>query len=159
MISFVSEHEDCFERSLREGHMTGSAWIVDPRSERVLLTLHRKLGLWLQLGGHADGDGDLLRVALREAREESGLDLIEPVSRAVFDVDVHEIPARGLELAHLHFDVRFLLRAAGGEDLRVSDESMDLRWVRPEEIDELTTDESVQRMRDKWVRMRADGIA
>lgn len=156
-IAFVEAHEGCCQRSLAEGHLTGSAWIVDESGDRALLTLHRKLGLWLQLGGHADGDADLLRVALREAEEESGLGTIEPVTRAIFDVDVHEIPAGKSEPAHLHYDVRFLLRTRGCEPVRVSDESLDLRWVSAEEIDELTTDASVRRMRDKWVRWREDG--
>lgn len=156
MIAFVEAHEDCCERSFSEGHLTGSAWIVDESGERALLTLHRKLGLWLQLGGHADGDTDLLRVAMREAEEESGLNEIAPVTRAIFDVDVHEIPARKSEAAHLHYDVRFLLRARSAESLRVSDESIDLRWVGPEEIEGLTTDASVRRMRDKWVCWHRD---
>ncbi|MDR1010766.1 MAG: NUDIX domain-containing protein, partial [Opitutaceae bacterium] len=73
MIRFVGEHEDCAERSLLIGHLTGSAWIVDAERRRVLLTHHRKLDKWLQPGGHADGELDLASVAMREAREESGL--------------------------------------------------------------------------------------
>ena len=67
---FVTRHEDCFERSCREGHVTGSAWILSPDHRSVLLTRHRKLGRWLQLGGHADGNPDVASVALREARED-----------------------------------------------------------------------------------------
>jgi 8-oxo-dGTP pyrophosphatase MutT (NUDIX family) len=106
---FVANHANCFERSLRIGHITGSAWIVDRGRTHALLTHHRKLNKWLQLGGHADGDPDILRVALREAREESNLDAIRPVSEDIFDVDIHVIPARGAEPEHLHYDVRFLL--------------------------------------------------
>src|ERR1017187_5220435 len=72
-IRFVEEHADCFSRKQLSGHLTGSAWIVDAGRTRTLLTHHRKLDKWLQLGGHADGDPDLRAVALREAREESGL--------------------------------------------------------------------------------------
>src|ERR1019366_3306840 len=88
---FVEAHADCFERSLAIGHVTGSAWIVDRDRTHTLLTHHRKLDKWLQLGGHADGDLDILRVALREAREESGLEAIRPVSEEIFDVDIHTI--------------------------------------------------------------------
>ena len=73
--------------------------------DRVLLAHHRKLGRWLQPGGHSDGDPDTLAVALREAREESGLD-VQALDDAIFDLDLHRIPARDREPAHLHFDVR-----------------------------------------------------
>ena len=146
---FVEEHEDCFERSLKIGHITGSAWIVDEDSSHVLLTHHAKLEKWLQLGGHADGDPDVLRVALREAREESGLEEIIPISTAIFDVDIHDIPARGEEPMHQHYDVRFLLRADRNKPLIVSSESKELLWVPLDSIEELNPDDSVRRMAAK----------
>lgn len=153
MIAFVRRHPDCFERSLAIGHVTGSAWILSADGSRALLSHHRKLNKWLQLGGHADGDADVLRVALREAQEESGLTGIEPVSAEIFDVDVHAIPPRGGDSAHLHYDVRFLFRATGGERFRVSDESHDLAWVTPRELTALDVDESVLRMHRKWLAL------
>lgn len=150
MIRFVRETPGCFERSNAVGHMTGAAWLLSRDGRRVLLHQHRKLGKWLQLGGHADGDPDLLRVAMREAREESGIQGIEAVHTAIFDVDVHEIPARGDRPAHLHFDVRFLLRVTGSEAYQRSEESFALAWMTGEEIDVLDTDESVRRMNRKW---------
>ena len=96
--AFVDSHPDCFHRSCRVGHITGSAWLVDMAGDRVLLAHHAKLGRWLQPGGHSDGDPDTLTVALREAREESGLD-VRALEDAVFDIDVHGIPARGRERA------------------------------------------------------------
>ena len=81
-IRFVEAHADCCSRTQLSGHLTGSAWIVDASRTRTLLTHHRKLDKWLQLGGHADGDPDLLAVALREGREESGLTRLRPVTRA-----------------------------------------------------------------------------
>jgi 8-oxo-dGTP pyrophosphatase MutT (NUDIX family) len=129
---FVRGNPACFERANAEGHVTGSAWIVSSDRSRYLLTHHRKLGRWLQLGGHADGDPDPLSVALREAREESGMRDFEPLAPAPelipLDVDVHRIPATPRERAHLHYDVRFLLIAAPGQELTRSDESLDLRW-------------------------------
>jgi hypothetical protein len=86
MIQFVEQHADCAERSLQVGHLTGSAWIVDRERKRTLLTHHRKLNKWLQLGGHADGELNPLAVALREAREESGLTKLRVVDEAIFDV-------------------------------------------------------------------------
>src|SRR6056297_1200916 len=105
--SLLSDRTGCFERSnFQPGHVTGSAWLVDDSGENVLLTHHRKLDAWLQLGGHSDGDPDTAAVARREAEEESGL-AVELVSRDILDVDVHEIPARKSDPAHFHFDVRF----------------------------------------------------
>src|SRR3569623_1956902 len=99
----------CFERTLQVVHVTGSGWIVDLAHTHVLLTHLRKLDRWLQLGGHADGEADVLSVELREAREESGLAKVTPILAGIFDSDVHVIPARGAEPQHFHYDVRWLL--------------------------------------------------
>ena len=151
--AFVDTHPDCFERTCRPGHITGSAWLVDAAGERVLLTHHRKLGRWLQFGGHSDGDPDPLAVALREAREESGLE-VRALDEAVFDLDVHRIPARGDEPAHRHYDVRFLV-VARSDRFRKNDESHALEWVRAGEIRSLTGEESVLRMARKWEARRS----
>ncbi|EQD65072.1 NUDIX hydrolase family protein, partial [mine drainage metagenome] len=97
---FARSHPDCCQRRHPPGHFTGSAWLVSKDGARVLLTHHRKLGRWLQLGGHADGDADLARVALREAEEESGLSGLR-VEGGIFDLDCHAIPARGNDPEHL----------------------------------------------------------
>ena len=151
--AFIGAHPDCFQRSCRTGHITGSAWIVDTKGALVLLTHHRKLGHWLQPGGHCDGDPDTLAVALREAREESGLE-VRALDESIFDLDVHPIPARGQEPAHHHFDVRFLVRAEG-DRFRVSEESRALAWVPAEGVGALTDRESVLRMARKWLARRA----
>ena len=147
---FVRAHADCFLRTCLPGHVTGSAWILSPDHRAVLLTHHRKLERWLQLGGHADGDADPLRVALREAREESGLEQLTPIGDGdellPFDVDVHPIPAHGDEPAHLHHDIRYLLVAGPGQTRRVSDESHALRWVERARLGELVGEESMLRM-------------
>ncbi len=148
--AFVSSEPHCFLRDCWSGHVTGSAWVVNPQRSHVLLTHHRKLDRWLQLGGHSDGDGDTLRVARREAREESGLTVV-PLSDELFDIDIHLIPARGNDPAHHHFDARFAL-AAVSEDFRVSDESHALRWVRIDEITGVTREPSMLRMAGKWLR-------
>jgi 8-oxo-dGTP pyrophosphatase MutT (NUDIX family) len=143
---FVIEHVDCFERSLQIGHITGSAWVLDLERTHALLTHHRKLDKWLQLGGHADGDPDVLRVALREAREESNLDTIRPVSEQIYDIDVHVIPARAAEPEHLHYDVRFLLEADRAAPIRASHESRSIAWAPLEKIAALNPEESISRM-------------
>lgn len=146
ILRFVRAHGDCFERTLLEGHVTGSAWIVNPARTRCLLTHHRKLDRWLQLGGHADGQTDILEVAMREAEEESGLKSLRPVSPAIFDCDVHPIPGRKAEPEHFHYDVRFLLEADDAEPLVISEESNELAWVALEDVVTLESDESVMRM-------------
>ncbi len=157
MIRFVGEHENCAERSLLIGHLTGSAWIVDAARRRTLLTHHRKLDKWLQLGGHADGEMDLASVAMREAREESGLKslrLVRDESGAVgiFDVDRHRIPARGAEPEHWHYDVRFVVEADPDEPLVVTAESKDLAWVDVADVAQLNPEESMLRMVRKTLR-------
>ena len=149
--AFVRTHTRCFERSLAVGHVVGSVWLTNRANTHVLLTHHRKLGMWLQLGGHADGESDILGVALREAREESGIAEIEPVSTRIFDLDVHRIPPHGDEAAHYHYDIRFLARTVGHERYRASDESIELAWVSREEIPRIDTDRSVLRMHAKWI--------
>ncbi|HLP14965.1 MAG TPA: NUDIX hydrolase [Bacteroidota bacterium] len=149
MIDFVKEHEDCCERSLSIGHITGSAFIVNIERTHVLLTHHKKLNRWLQLGGHADGETDILNVALREAEEESGLRSVSPVSKEIFDVDIHLIPARKNEVEHYHYDIRYLCEADSRIPLTISDESHDLVWVPVNSILNYTEERSMLRMVSK----------
>jgi len=146
-IRFVEAHADCLLRSCGPGHLTGSAWIVSPNRSRVLLTHHLKLDKWLQLGGHADGDPDLLAVARREAQEESGLTRVRVVAPELFDVDRHLIPARKSDPPHHHYDLRFLLEADPVEPLvRAHAESKDLAWVEIRRVTALNPEESMARM-------------
>jgi 8-oxo-dGTP pyrophosphatase MutT (NUDIX family) len=145
-IRFVAGHADCLLRSCATGHLTGSAWIVSPDRRRTLLTHHHKLDKWLQLGGHADGETDLLAVARREAGEESGLVRLRVVSPAIFDLDRHWIPPRGPEPGHFHYDLRFLLEADPAEPLVVSHESKGLAWVEISRVAALNPEESMARM-------------
>lgn len=152
--AFVRQHPRCFESAYPAGHLTGSAWLVDADGDRVLLTHHRKLGRWIQLGGHADGESDLLAVALREAREESGLTAIEPVHGDIFDLGVHHSAGHdGLD-AHLHYDIRFAFRTLCDGRFTVSDESHALAWFTLEELSALDLDEAVRRMSEKWWKGR-----
>lgn len=157
IIAFVEAHTECFRRELLVGHITGSAWVVNEKHNKVLLTHHRKLDKWLQLGGHCDGDNDVLRVALREAIEESGVFDIMPLSADIFDLDIHLIPERRtattFEPEHFHYDARFLLQADDAVPLRITSESKDLRWVRLEDVHNLTDEESMLRMVEKTKRI------
>jgi len=149
MIRFVETQPNCAERSLQLGHLTGSAWIVDRERKRTLLTHHRKLDKWLQLGGHADGQLDLIAVAMREAQEESGLTRLRVVDAAIFDVDRHLIPARKTEPDHWHYDIRFMIEADPDEPFVVSDESHDLAWIEITRMADYNTEESMARMSRK----------
>lgn len=156
MLDFLGRHgRHAFERANREGHFCGSAWVVErptgtpPTAARVLLTHHRKLGRWLQLGGHADGETDLREVALAEAREESGLQTLELLPE-IYDVDIHEIPARPGEPAHLHLDVRYALLADAREPLVTSAESHALAWVAVVDLLGPGTEPSIARMARYW---------
>lgn len=145
MRDFVAAQPDCFERSLQIGHMTASAWVVSPDRQQVLLVLHRKLGKWLQPGGHADGNSDLRAVALQEVWEETGLQA-RLAQAQIFDIDVHPIPARGQDPLHDHYDVRFLLEADPEAPLTISAESRELRWVPIQQVAELNGERSITRM-------------
>jgi len=144
--AFVEGHPDCLWRTCLAGHLTGSAWVVDRGRSKTLLTHHRKLGKWLQLGGHADGDGDLARVALREAQEESGLTHLQLAASDPFDLDWHVIPSRNDVPEHLHYDFRFLVEADATEPWKASYESLDLAWVRLDDLPSLNPEESMLRM-------------
>ncbi len=145
MLSFLMDHADALERSCVEGHFTASALVIRAEGESGLMTLHRKLGRWLQVGGHCDGDGNLPAVALREATEESGIEDLEIDPRPI-DLDIHRIPARKHEPEHWHLDVRFLIYAPPEAQLHMSDESLDLKWIAADEVHGIDTDDSVRRL-------------
>jgi len=152
--AFIEANSDCCERRLVCGHLTGSAWLVSLDGTRAVLMHHRKLNRWLQPGGHADGDADMARVALREAEEETGLTGLD-VSPEIFDLDCHEIAARGNEPAHWHYDMRFVVRAGANETLVQNAESLALVWrdiARMPGSEDL--DESIQRMARNWLQRK-----
>ncbi len=154
-------YHDCFERTLAVGHVTGSAWIVDRQGTHTLLAHHRKLDRWMQCGGHADGESDILGVALREALEESGLPELTIASRTIYDIDVHQIPGRPGEPAHEHFDVRYVLFGDTRQRPIVSRESKAVAWVPLSQLERYGADDSVRRMAAKTqpliARLSADG--
>jgi 8-oxo-dGTP pyrophosphatase MutT (NUDIX family) len=147
--AFVKSHERPFDRGITEGHLTGSAIVVSHDGSRVMLIHHAKFGRWMQPGGHGEpGDSSGEAVALREAREETGVEEIalHPSAPRPFDVDIHAIPARGSEPAHDHLDIRYLLVAADEVALnRALDETNDARWFSWDEAEALDLDESLRR--------------
>lgn len=150
MIAFVQEHEDCFERTLVQGHVTASAWIISKEGDSALLMHHAKLDRWFQLGGHCDGNPDVLAVAMKEAQEESGIKAIVLVSTEIFDIDIHLIPANSRDQAHYHYDVRFLLQVTSDEVVIQNNESKALRWIPADPVQLPTNSRSVVRMFEKW---------
>ena len=150
---FVTDHRDCLLRSCIPGHVTASTWITTSDHQRFLLTHHKKLGRWLQLGGHVDGDPQVHQAALREAREESGMTHFELVLTrdevVPLDLDVHVIPPRGHEPEHLHYDIRFLLVSAPAQLVANSAESFELRWFTGPELGSIPYEESLHRLARK----------
>ena len=146
ILEFIDAHPDALDRRCLEGHLTGSAAVVDPSTRRVLLLFHAKVQRWLQPGGHADGDGNLARVAVREAEEETGIEDLRVFTPAI-DLDVHVFHnARDVEPDHLHLDVRHLVVAPPGAVPRGNEESEDLRWFRVDELAALGVDDGTVRM-------------
>jgi ADP-ribose pyrophosphatase YjhB (NUDIX family) len=167
-ISFVSVTPGCFARTNLDGHMTGSALVVNKSLTKVLLTHHKKLNLWLQLGGHADGHHLLHEVAMTEAIEESGLQNLSHLSyerdvfgaaapdHLPFDVDCHLIPANAKDPEHRHFDVRYLVVAASETMPVVSGESHDVRWFDLKTARSITSERSMHRQFYKldWLKIQ-----
>jgi 8-oxo-dGTP pyrophosphatase MutT (NUDIX family) len=148
ILAFVDAHPDALHRSCAPGHLTGSAAVVDPTTERLLLLFHAKVRRWLQPGGHADGDANLAGVALREAEEETGIQGLAVVRPAI-DLDVHLFHnAAGTEPDHLHLDVRHLVLAPAGAVAVGNHESEGFVWVRRDELPGYDVDPGTLRMAD-----------
>lgn len=153
MLQFIKQNKNCFDRELEEGHITASAWLLNKNLDKVLLLHHAKLDIWCQLGGHCDGDPNILQVAIKEAQEESGIQNIVPISDQIFDIDVHKIPEYKGVPAHYHYDIRFLLKVADDSQPVKNTESKELKWFS-KQISQLPTNaDSIKRMFNKWIVM------
>lgn len=149
-IQLIENHDNCFERSLLTGHITGSAWMVDKSFSAAFMTHHAKLNRWLQPGGHADGDEDVARVALKEALEETGMSGLKLYTGQIFDLDIHVIPERKGVPQHEHFDIRYLISVDRNTPFQLSDESNELAWLPLEKVVQETDDnKSILRMVEK----------
>jgi 8-oxo-dGTP pyrophosphatase MutT (NUDIX family) len=148
-IAFINAHLDCFDRSCSLGHITGSSFVISPDKSSVLLSFHRKLNIWVQLGGHADGEADVTNVALREAHEESGIKLNDLyIYKDIIDLDIHLIPKNQKDEAHFHFDVRFIV-LSNTWDFICSEESLQLKWVKFNDIEHYSKEVSLIRALNK----------
>jgi len=153
IFSFVQNHRRFYKRTLATGHTTGSAWIINPAHTHALMLHHKKLDRWLQPGGHVEHDTNLLATALREAREETGIIDCRIVSEAIFDIDIHTIPANKKESEHQHYDIRYLFEANLDAIPTISDESNDVRWFTLEGIAASNDEVSIQRMILKTINL------
>ena len=144
MAEFARGNDDALFRSCPDAHFTGSALVVEEGTSRFILLFHTKLQKWLQPGGHVDGNANLAASALREAREETGIEGLRVVQPA-FDLDIHEVRPPN-ELPHLHLDIRFVVLAPKGSVPVGNHESRELRWVTVDELQEFDVDESVRRL-------------
>ncbi|MCB9386547.1 MAG: NUDIX hydrolase [Microthrixaceae bacterium] len=146
VLALLADHgETLADRTTSVGHLTGSALVLDSTAQRTLLMLHTKLDRWLQPGGHADGDHELAGVALKEATEETGIVGLRVRVPAV-DIDIHSVD-HGDDLGeHLHLDLRFVVVAPDDAVEQGNHESQELRWVTPEELDDLADEPSLVRL-------------
>ncbi len=134
MLKFLADHDDCLSRQCLTGHFTASAWIVNEKADKVLMVYHNIYDSWSWTGGHADGEGDLASTALREAREETGIENIgfvcrQPVSLEIITVDGHEKKGAYVP-SHLHFNLTYLFQAEEGQALHIKeDENSGVRWI------------------------------
>lgn len=157
VIRFIQNHENCFERTCKVGHITGSSWLISPEGTHAFLMHHRKINIWVQPGGHCDGDTDVLAVALKEAQEESGIRDIRPISHNIFDIDIHTFPKKGDDPEHLHYDVRFFLQAQTSA-ITINTESNDAQWFPQNQNLNVFQSPSIKRMFQKWQDWSQSGI-
>ncbi len=145
ILDFIERNDDAFLRTDPVAHMTASAWVVNPERTKVLMVYHRIYDSWSWTGGHADGQEDLLAVALREVEEETGVRHLRPVSGDIFSLEVLTVDGhekRGEYVSsHLHLNVTYLIEADDGDALTVcEDENTGVRWFTPEGALEASTE-------------------
>ena len=145
ILQCLREQKDIFTRENRLAHMTASAWVVNPNRSRILMAYHNIYHSWSWLGGHADGETDLLSVAIREVQEESGICHVHPISEEIFSVESLTVDGHVKRdeyvSSHLHLNVTYLLEASDEESLSIKkDENSGVAWFTPEKAVEASTE-------------------
>ena len=157
----------CLYRSNDDSHFTASSLVLNSTLDKTVLTLHKKLNKWLQLGGHSDGIPFLDEVALTEAREESGLKDLNIIKFKIknetihsilpFDLDIHKIPESKNTPEHYHFDVRYLI-ISNSKKLLISEESSDLKWIKIKDIEKYSKEKSLLKMFNKFNYLKENNL-
>ena len=152
ILNFLLENENCFSRTNLNGHVTAGGFVCDGKGN-ILLNHHKASGMWFQFGGHSDGNPNPLEVAIREIGEEAGITNSRLAFNGIFDLDVQQIPysAKKNEPEHFHYDVNFLFKVKN-KFFKISDESMEIKWVTIKEAKALVDkrDRAMLRMIDKY---------
>lgn len=153
IIAFIERKpQQWWKRATLEGHITASAWVLNAPRTHALLLHHAKLNCWVQPGGHVDdSDTSVSAGAMREAIEETGLTTLHLDSESLFDVDIHSIPERKSEPAHLHYDLRYLI-ISRDTSVTISNESLGARWIPLNELTQPSIERSISRMAEKSLR-------
>jgi 8-oxo-dGTP pyrophosphatase MutT (NUDIX family) len=154
MINLINNYgKEALSRDLLHAHFTASVWLVNRNFSQVLLLKHAKLNKWLQPGGHADGDVNLLEVAKKELEEETGLKSVQLEREGIFDIDIHEIPEKNDAPTHEHFDIRFIMSTDTPEKVIINKESLKYKWINLKEIEAFTQNKSILRMAQKTLEL------
>lgn len=145
ILNWIEEQENAFSRENKMAHMTASAWVVNPERSEVLMVYHNIYDSWSWLGGHADGETDLLSVALREVKEEAGISKVRPVSEDIFSLESLTVDGhvkKGTYVSsHLHLNATYLLEADSEEAVSIkADENSGVAWFSSEEALERSTE-------------------
>jgi 8-oxo-dGTP pyrophosphatase MutT (NUDIX family) len=156
IIDFVRNHDDFISRKNIKGHLTSSAWVVNPQKDKVILIHHQGLDKWFQMGGHIEEyDTSILESALREAKEESGIFEFKIVSDHIFDIDIHKIPKKNEIEAHLHYDIRMLLEI--DTNIAFTQQVKEIKaiaWFSVEKLLRMNIETSIRRMLEKTQKLK-----